>query len=192
MDVPIKRKIKEATLAINQTKSIHDITINEIARKLNISRSTFYRHYGGIYAVIEEVEQELFEGLRNATSDLKKYRLDKHHLDNPFHIGVQIFEFIHRNKETFKILLSENGDHGFRCRYAKFIETTGISKIISDFQIPKYKNLITVFLVNGIVSLVEEWLCNCPEITPAELERIYTKLIYGPFQRISFDETPEK
>ena len=192
MDAPVKRRIKEATLAINQTKSIHDITVNEIARKLNISRSTFYRHYDGIYAVMEEVEQELFEGLRKATSDMEKYRLDKLHLDNPFHIGVQIFEFIHRNKETFMILLSENGDHGFKYRYAKFIENTGVNKIISDFKIHKHKNLITAFLINGIVSLVEEWLCNCPETTPVELERIYTKLIYGPFQRTSPDEAHQE
>ncbi len=40
-----------------------DITVSEIARRADINRKTFYRHYQSQYSILEELQQEIMEDL---------------------------------------------------------------------------------------------------------------------------------
>ena len=44
---------------ISEKKTLNKITVNELAERADITKTTFYYHYDDIYAVAEEFENEL-------------------------------------------------------------------------------------------------------------------------------------
>lgn len=51
---------------------IAEITVTELARRADISKTTFYYHYDDIYAVAEDYENELMEALSAALAELSR------------------------------------------------------------------------------------------------------------------------
>lgn len=55
-----KKWIRRAFIElISEKKTIDKITVNELAERADITKTTFYYHYDDIYAVAEEFENEL-------------------------------------------------------------------------------------------------------------------------------------
>lgn len=54
-----RRLIREAFLELVREKPFEKITITDIVNRADLNRSTFYAHYGDIYAVVEEIQDEI-------------------------------------------------------------------------------------------------------------------------------------
>lgn len=63
--VRTKKAIRSALFEITETKDISSVTVSELARKAGVNRRTFYTHYSGITDIVEEIEEELVEGIRD-------------------------------------------------------------------------------------------------------------------------------
>ena len=66
-----EQQIKNTFLALNSNSEIGSITVRDICREAGISRSTFYRHFPDIYAVIEDIEKEISMEFRASLSQFK-------------------------------------------------------------------------------------------------------------------------
>lgn len=53
------KSIKEAFMKIRRTKPLEKITVKEIAELAFINKSTFYRYYEDIYALSNEIENDI-------------------------------------------------------------------------------------------------------------------------------------
>lgn len=58
-----KRLIKRVFLELKGTKSFDDITVADVCREAQISRSTFYLHYKNLFEVLDEVLEEAFSNI---------------------------------------------------------------------------------------------------------------------------------
>lgn len=62
-----EKKLKTHKLIIEvfwklyEARDLHTITVNDIISICNINRSTFYRHFQDIYAILEEIESYLMD-----------------------------------------------------------------------------------------------------------------------------------
>ena len=56
-----EKAIRSAFISLLTTKSFSDITIQDIADKAEISRSTFYDHYADKYQLLEKLYQEIID-----------------------------------------------------------------------------------------------------------------------------------
>lgn len=64
-----KKWIRRAFIElISEKKTIDKITVNELAERADITKTTFCYHYDDIYAVAEEFENELISKLKNIFS----------------------------------------------------------------------------------------------------------------------------
>lgn len=97
-----KKWIRRAFIElIAEKKSINKITINELAERADITKTTFYYHYEDIYAVAEEFENELIAKL-NAT-------LDEIINENPKDYSgyiKKVLEFIKENEEDYRLAVN--------------------------------------------------------------------------------------
>ena len=59
-----KEKITNALIKLLETKDLSRITVAQICNSCKVHRSTFYRHYSDVYAVLEELEYNVFEEYR--------------------------------------------------------------------------------------------------------------------------------
>lgn len=60
-----KKSIKKALFEITEAKDISDVTVSELARKAGVNRRTFYTHYASITEIVDEIENELVDAIRD-------------------------------------------------------------------------------------------------------------------------------
>lgn len=58
-----KKLIKNALAELLQNKNLKDITVQEVAQKADISRTTFYNYYYDVYDIYEQLEKEVLAEL---------------------------------------------------------------------------------------------------------------------------------
>lgn len=67
-----KRKIMGALLQLLDTKPLDNVTIQEICDKADVHRTTFYKHYGSIFDVINAISDEISKDLASVLAVLEK------------------------------------------------------------------------------------------------------------------------
>jgi len=110
-----KALIKDSFLALAQDKQFSKISVNEITKKANISRSTFYLHYCDTYDLIDQIENETIQKISDAFAKINRnqYIPGQH----PQHTAV--IRVLSENREICAFLLGKNGDSSF---YQKLID----------------------------------------------------------------------
>ena len=68
-----KKAIRTAFVELlEERKNIETITVEELVKRADIAKSTFYYHYDDIYAVAEEFENELIEELSFVLNEVQQ------------------------------------------------------------------------------------------------------------------------
>ena len=62
--------IKDALLTLLQERSLRDLSVTEVARKAQVSRSTFYAHFNNLDEVREHVVRDYFESLSSLRAQM--------------------------------------------------------------------------------------------------------------------------
>lgn len=73
-------QVKQASLALLEERDIQQITMKEIAEKAKVSRGTLYLYYEDKFSIIEDVIEDMKEGLGKALHDAFKH-MDTLHLN---------------------------------------------------------------------------------------------------------------
>ncbi len=115
-----KKLIKNALAELLQNKNLKDITVQEVAQKADISRTTFYNYYYDVYDIYEQLEKEVLAELGILT-------LNFH--DNPSKdYGDEFFNYITQNPEVFKMIFSPYNTGELRYKITAMIE--GVFRLI--------------------------------------------------------------
>lgn len=97
-----KKWIRRAfTELIAEKKSIDKITVGELAERADITKTTFYYHYDDLYAVVEEIENELTD---NLTETLKQIA-SANPCDYPKYIE-KMLAFIKENEDSYRLVVN--------------------------------------------------------------------------------------
>lgn len=148
-----KTKLRETFWEIYQEKPIEKISVREIIEKAHFNRSTFYEYYPDIYAVLNEIEEELFDRLfGNKTQLILDYNLS---LDE---LVYEIAQNYKKHQKYLKVLLGKNGDPQFLDKikeHLKFLIRPLIdSGHVITCQNPDY---FLEYLTNGLIGMLIYW-----------------------------------
>ena len=50
--------LKNSLIALLQKKPIYQITVSELCSEAELNRSTFYKHYGNVQDILQDIEEE--------------------------------------------------------------------------------------------------------------------------------------
>lgn len=93
--------IAQSFLELLKEKPMAKITVTELCQKAQINRATFYKHYLDVQDLMEKLEEQLFQQIRDAFTDreldLKSFLL-------------QMLGYTSREKDRFMALGGGNGD----------------------------------------------------------------------------------
>ena len=128
---------------INEKKQLDKITVTELVKRADLTRSTFYTHYDNIYEVAHDYQLQTIELL--CSDDLKLY--SKQDVLNYFSNIVQCLK---DNEKTYKLLLSANESLLF-LEKLKNIASEKIYDALKSIYPNKYLELNISFLMNGIL-----------------------------------------
>jgi AcrR family transcriptional regulator len=160
-------------------KPILDIAIKEICERSGLSRSTFYKHYHNQYELLRQIENEAFIETEKI---IQPYLNGTRKSDGRVTTALlqDILQSIAGNGNSIQVLLGKNGDGAFQKKFFRngieairqFTEAAGIK--------PKNKRVAaycSVFLVGGVLSLVQEWLQNGMDTPAPDLAKMLARLM---------------
>lgn len=140
---------------ISEKGSIAKITVNELAERADITKTTFYYHYDDLYAVAEEFENELVEKLNVTLNEI----IAENPTDYSNYIE-KILLFIKSNEESYRLIINASDTSIFASKlkntFAKrMTEMTEIWGFSRDIE----KRTIQVnFLINACVDTIIQYL----------------------------------
>ncbi len=137
---------------INEKKQLNKITVTELVKRAQITRSTFYTHYDDIYEVAHDYQLQTIELL--CSEDLKLY--SKQDIMNYFD---NIIQCLKEHEETYKLLLSADESLLFLEKLKK-IASQKIYYALKNTYNDKYLLLNVSFLMNGILVEILKYFRN--------------------------------
>jgi len=164
--------LKNALVQLMQEQHIAKISIRAICEVADINRSTFYVHYTDQYDLLNKIQQEVLDNLNRY---LNKQDLDENH---PMSVQVltRVLDYVKENVELFKALLSENCDFAFQK------DLMELAQVISAQQNPaldeRTQEYIKLFGFTGIISMLQKWLHDGTNESPAQMAEFVTQICY--------------
>lgn len=169
--------IKDAFLELMDTIGFSKITVKNLTKKASISRNTFYLHYKDKFDLLEQLENEILDGLKSLAMDLPiEVQITEGSADDKmFAVILQALEYIQKNRYFFSLIIGKNGDPAFYRKLHETIKSVMLSKNLMDkLKIPE--KYAIAFVIGGHTSIINEWLSSGMKETPYELASIITSI----------------
>jgi AcrR family transcriptional regulator len=182
MDIRTKftqKALKDSLVECMKTTPIREIPIKAICAGAGVSRSTFYAYYNDQYDLLREIEEETFAETDKIIQPYLKIAPKSRNraVNNLLH---DILQNIADNGNSIQVLLSENGDSDFQKKFFR----NGIEvaqKIMDGVSIKPQGDRAArygfVFVVAGMIALVQEWLKNGMDAPVSEMAKMLTRLM---------------
>lgn len=165
------RAIKKCFLEMLKKQPVENINVGKLCEKAGVNRSTFYRHYGDIYALLDAVVDECLEELFHIPVSTREPGGDFEELG--YQAILRVCETAEKKKPLYQMLL-------FGRTNTKLIEkmTDAIYQFymsthesVSCYRLSDEINLQYRFLANGIIGIWAAWIkddCRIPKEKVAE------------------------
>lgn len=130
---------------MNEKKELSKITVTELVKRAEITRSTFYTHYDDIYEVINDYQLETIELLVSDDKILNSIKDIYNYFD-------EIFECLKKNEEIYKMLLVSNGSLIFLEELKKLAGEKIYHTMKNIIKNNEYLELDVSFYMSGVIS----------------------------------------
>ncbi len=169
-----KEAIQKSFLSLLQKKSLKTITVAEICRMANIGRGAFYLHYMDVYDLYEQIEGELYTGLLR----LYASAFPTTNQENSKILSDGLTLYIEENKKLFLLLVRADNDHALQKLKALFNEQVlQESRKVNPAGNPAYDTMEAIFVVAGVVGVLEQWLTEGMQIPRSEVASMLHRML---------------
>ena len=179
--VRTRHMIKTAFFALIGEIGFEKITVQNLTKKAVINRSTFYLHYTDKFDLLNQLENEILEGLKEILRVTDFDTILKGIFDEkPFPHIIKVLEYVKENEQFFTLIISSNGDPSFINKIgeiAKFVMYEKIlhKRIFTKLKIPE--NYLISMLTSVFTSFINEWLKTGLKETPYEVAHMLTTFL---------------
>lgn len=157
-----KRSLRDALVELLNERHISQISISLLCQRANVNRSTFYKHYASVLALLDEIEEE---NLRYFETAINKLNKSSNTIDGHL-ILESLFRYIKINKEFFKSVLNNKNYGNFLDKLINEI----YYKVDDKFPISLKKTPeIFVYVIHGSIALIKLWIDKDFHKTPKEM-----------------------
>lgn len=144
--VKTRRAIRKALIELAEEKDVDKITVKELCERAEISKPAFYSHYGNIYDVIDEVENEV---VQRVCDQMAHRSIDDIALPAMLReLGEQVYQNPLRN------VVRHDAESGVLGR--KFITVFIEQRQITMHEIGKRRDFLAIaFAFDGLMSIMQ-------------------------------------
>jgi AcrR family transcriptional regulator len=172
--------LRDSLMELIKEKPVTKVTVTELCHKADINRATFYAHFKDQYELLQEIENETIAYFEEM---LKKYDNRRSRRETT-QMVEEMLQYIADNSNSIQVLLSENGDIGFQKKlFHRFTRQEQVMKYLTDTTDAGKREYFSVFMVYGMIGLIQYWLKNSMTIPVADLARLFIKLSPTSFAR---------
>lgn len=175
-----KEQIKNAALELIRTTDPDRITAVELAKKAEVSRATFYRHYDTVDDVLREIEDEFISGIQACCAAVRAEPVTVGLYNTPPRVFIAMTEYILAHKEVYLIMTGAHEDARFLIKWHRFIREFHTSRLSQEQIIQSDAALFIELIEAGTDAIIRYWLEKCPEASADEIARVTERLLRGP------------
>jgi AcrR family transcriptional regulator len=170
-----EKAIKNAFISIMAEKEISNITIKEISDGADINRKTFYAHYVDVYAVLDDIENDLVKKLDDLINnyDILKNRY------NPYPLFKELTTELNKNFDFYKHLIQSSSYSKLLMKIKGIIKEKIINIIVDEVKINKnILSYVIEFITAGTISVYEEWFNSDKQLSLEEVSQTASILAF--------------
>ncbi len=171
-----KKIIKDTFLKLLAEKDITKITVSEICKIADINRATFYRYYLDVFNLLDSIEEEFVNELKQA------YQPTKDEKKTIYNFSTAMLTVFIENKDLVKILFNTNNNLHFlndilevafeRCKERWKKDLPKLSEEDMEYA--------AIFIFNGALGVLNFWVKNNFDKNIEEISEIIENLsCYG-------------
>ena len=166
-----KKIIKDSLIDLLKEKELNKITVSELCEKSDINRATFYRYYIDIYDLLEKLEQELIDELKDLLPNYKDFTLKE--------IIKEYLKILLENKDLVKIIFSNRQNIFYLNDFFNFFYENCKEKWFENIDIDEEdKALVSVFSFNGTLGVINYWIQNDFDESIDTIANVIQKISY--------------
>lgn len=171
-----KKVVKETLISLLEEKELNKITVSELCEKSDINRATFYRYYMDIYDLLEKLEQELIDELKEILPNYSDCSMKE--------VIKEFLKVFLENKKLVKIIFSNRQNIYFLNDFFNFIYEKCKDKWLENVNMDEDdKSLVAVYAFNGTLGVINYWIQNDFEeeidLIASVIEKICYNGLYG-------------
>ena len=170
-----KKMIRTAFMELlEEKKEIETISVTELAERADLSKSTFYYHYEDIFAVAEEIENELFDKLSSVLDQIKNGQPT----DYDTHIKV-VISFLKENEEMYRKTISSSYSQLFMEKFKSVLT----KKILENHELIPHEQNLSIryvqvrFLTNAFVDTLADYFKGILNVSLEQVGEIVLRFI---------------
>ncbi|WP_417086342.1 TetR/AcrR family transcriptional regulator [Lancefieldella rimae] len=176
----VRQRIEDAVFGLMKTIDIPDIRIEQVVKLASTSRSTFYRYFRSVDAVVKKFEDALLENMQGINDLALKGRFGTSELV-PTHSMIARMELLRHNRDKVIVLNGPHGDPAFVRKATVFMHSYFRERIKDVEGDALSKDFYLSFVIAGHHNLIQYWLEELPEIEPETVAALLNRLYYAPF-----------
>jgi AcrR family transcriptional regulator len=175
--VRTKRAIRNAFAQLLAQKNLNDITIKDIADLADINRKTVYSYYGGIHAILDEIENDFVAKVESVISDPNF----SGGLENPYPIFEKLTAIINSDFEFLSKLMRMEANTQLIRKVINTIKRRMAEALYEQSSHSHRKiDLICDYVTSGLISAYQSWFNSDRSQSIEELSKELSMLVsYG-------------
>lgn len=158
-----RQNIINSTIMIAESKGLEKVTVSDIIQKSNINRSTFYRYFEDKFALINFIESNILNEIKDKYSIFHKCSDEDLDSGKPQDIFISSFlDIIDHHHVLLSFLLSDKGDFEFYFKLVGFFQTIiskSLDKVPNKFD-NKKKKIFSFHCAIEAIGLIAFWVHN--------------------------------
>ena len=173
-----KLLIRRSFTDLLKTKPIQSISVKELSDRAGINRGTFYSHYQDIYALLEEIENDMLIEFSQALEPLQNDSTKKRNLAD---ICNGIFYCLKKNSDMCTFMVGDYNDKELMSKLLNTGKEFCINTYHSLFPKATIKEIeyFYSFVSTGCIGLIRKWIEEGMVLPTEEIARMAESMIMG-------------
>lgn len=174
--IKTKKAIRDAFAELLSEKDIHKITIKDIADTAVINRKTFYNYYAGVYAVVDEIENEIIMAFNEALRDVDFKQL----LREPYEIFKKLTSIINSDFNFYSHLMKMDNNMSLISKIILALEFSVKKSFSEQISINKSTlDLVFDYAVAGMITVYQKWFNSSRTQSIEEISKSLSIIIFS-------------
>lgn len=180
--------IREAFLDLLKKKPIEKISVGELCEKADIHRSTFYRHYTDIYALMDCIYDDAYHEI--FTSFASSMQRRSYDFDNTGYSMILAVCAMTEKKQKYYRMLLFSRNSPLMQNLANGICELYLKEHLSSYKPGPEPSLHYRYLAYGIIGVWTSWIRDGCKIPKEQVARAIKKQMDGFFTIVSYEYGP--
>lgn len=169
-----KLMLKSALIGMLRKRDIYHVSIRELCEEADVNRTTFYKHYGNQFELLDEMERDLLRAIENTIKEDQVGGTD---------MIERILFFLEKNIDFVRLLLNSNVDPEFPQKLFSLAIVTG-SIDGAMVGVPREEQVyVNRFVLFGVYEMVRAWVNKENREAPHRMAEIIHKRL-----NLNFDQ----